>query len=45
MTEKKLKSVYNKIKTSNVYDVATKTPLDFAANLITITSCLISYDI
>jgi threonine dehydratase len=33
MTEKKLKSVYNKIKTSNVYDVATKTPLDFATNL------------
>ena len=33
MTEKKLKSVYNKIKTSNVYDVAVKTPLDYAKNL------------
>ena len=33
MTEKKLKSVYNKIKKSNVYDVAIRSPLDFAKNL------------
>ena len=33
MTENKLKSVYKKIKTSHVYDVAFKTPLDYAKNL------------
>ena len=33
MTEKKLKTVYNKIKSSNVYDLAIKTPLDYAKNL------------
>tara|TARA_B110000263_G_scaffold249000_1_gene265325 strand:+ start:698 stop:1570 length:873 start_codon:yes stop_codon:yes gene_type:complete len=33
MTEKKLKLVYKKIKTSHVYDVALKTPLDYAKSL------------
>ena len=33
MTEKKLKLVYKKIKTSHVYDVAFKTPLDYAKSL------------
>ena len=33
MTEKKLKSVYNKIKTSDIYDLASVTPLDYAKNL------------
>ena len=33
MTEKKLKLVYQKIKTSHVYDVALKTPLDYAKSL------------
>ena len=32
MTENKLKSIYNKIRTSNVYDVAIKSPLDYAKN-------------
>ena len=33
MTEKKLKLVYKKIKNSNVYDIALKTPLDYAKTL------------
>ena len=33
MRENKLKSVYNKIKKTNVYDIAVKTPLDYAKNL------------
>ena len=33
MAENKLKSVYKKITTSHVYDVAFKTPLDYAKNL------------
>ena len=33
MTEKKLKSVYNKIKSSDIYDLASVTPLDYAKNL------------
>ena len=33
MTENKLKSIYNKIRTSNVYDVAIKSPLDYAKNI------------
>ena len=37
MTEKKLKTVYNKIKSSNVYDLAIKTPLDYAKNPVSYT--------
>ena len=33
MRENKLKSVYNKIKKTKVYDIAVKTPLDYANNL------------
>ena len=33
MTENKLKLIYNKIRTSNVYDVAIKSPLDYAKNI------------
>ena len=33
MRENKLKSIYNKIKKTKVYDIAVKTPLDYAKNL------------
>ena len=33
MVEKKRKSIINKIRTTNVYDVAIKSPLDYAKNL------------
>ena len=33
MTEKKITSVYKKIEASSVYDVALKSPLDYAKNL------------
>ena len=33
MIEKKRKSIVNKIKTTDVYDVAIKSPLDYAKNL------------
>ena len=35
MTEKKITSVYKKIEASSVYDVALKSPLDYACLLYT----------
>ena len=32
MTEKYLNTVYEKIKTANVYDIAIKSPLEYAKN-------------
>ena len=33
MTEKYLNTVYEKIKTANVYDIAIKSPLEYAKNI------------